>query len=100
MAEADNKDIQDNKVLAAISYLPAISIIVLLVKKDSKFVKFHAKQGLVLFIALIIFSFIPVLGYLLDVVVVIFVIVGLLKALAGECWKMPLVSLLAEKINL
>lgn len=100
MAEADNKDIQDNKVLAAISYLWVLSLIVLLVKKDSKFAKFHAKQGLVLFIASIILGFVPVLGWLLELVVVIFVIVGLLKALSGEYWKMPLVSLLAEKINL
>lgn len=90
---------QENKLLAAISYLWIVSIIMLLIKKDSKFVQFHAKQGLVLFIASIILWFIPIIGWILNLLVVVAVVVGFIKALSGEYYKMPAVSILAEKIN-
>jgi len=90
---------QENKLLAAISYLWIVSIIMLLVKKDSKLVQFHAKQGLVLFIVSIILWFIPVIGWILNLLVVVAVVVGFIKALSGEYYKMPGVSILAEKIN-
>jgi len=90
---------QENKLLAAISYLWILSIIILLVKKDSKLVQFHAKQGFILFVASVIFWFIPILGWILNLVVLVLVVVGFIKALSGEYWKVPLVSSLAEKIN-
>jgi uncharacterized membrane protein len=90
---------QENKLLAAISYLWIVSIIMLLIKKDSKFVQFHAKQGLVLFIAAIILMLIPGIGWILNLLVVVAVVVGFIKALSGEYYKMPGISILAEKIN-
>ena len=97
----EDKDIQENKLIAALSYLWIISIIVLLVKKDSKFAHFHAKQGLVLFIGSMIASFIPVLGwFILNPIIMILAIIGLIQALMGKYWRVPLVADLAEKINL
>ena len=90
---------QENKLMAAISYLWIVSIIMLLIKKDSKFVQFHAKQGFILFIASIILWFIPVLGWILNLLVVVLVVVGFIKAFSGEYWKIPVVASLAEKIN-
>jgi len=46
----EKKDIESNKGLAMISYLGPLSLIPFLVSKDSKFVQYHAKQGLNLFI--------------------------------------------------
>ncbi len=99
------KDVEENKVLAAISYLGILVLIPLLMKKDSKFVKEHAKQGLVLFIAEIvlwiveaIFAWIPVLGliisiliWLILVAIAIVSIIGLVYALQGKFWKIPFV---------
>jgi uncharacterized membrane protein len=99
--QSEDKDVQDNKLLAALSYLWILSVVMLLVKKDSKFVQFHAKQGLVLFLASIVVSFIPFLGwFLLNPIVGIVALIGLIQALMGKYWKIPLVSDLAEKINL
>lgn len=50
------KDIESNKGLAMISYLGPLSLIPFLVSKDSKFVEYHAKQGLNLFVIELIFS--------------------------------------------
>lgn len=93
-------DIEENRVLAAVSYLWIVSIIALIIKKDSKFVQWHAKQGLILFVASIIFSFIPWIGWILNLLVLVAVIIGLVKALDKQWYKVPLVGDIAEKIKL
>ena len=90
----------DSKLMGAISYLWIISVVMLIVKKDDPFVKFHARQGLILFIVSIILWFIPVIGWIINLLVLILIIVGFIKALSGEKWKIPLVGDIAEKINL
>lgn len=84
--------------MAALSYVWVLSIVMLIVKKDDEFVKFHAKQGLILFILSFI-GVIPVIGWLVWMVVVVLDIVGFIKALSGERYKVPVVGDLAEKIN-
>ncbi|MBM4402464.1 MAG: hypothetical protein FJ044_04430 [Candidatus Cloacimonetes bacterium] len=90
----------DENLMAALSYLWLLSVVILLVKKDSDYIKFHAKQGLVLFLASIVFWFIPVLGWMFQLVIAIGVVVGFIKALGGERFPLPLVADLAKKINL
>lgn len=99
--QPQDKDIQENKLIAALAYLWVISIVVLLVKKDSKFAQFHAKQGLVLFLASIVAGFIPIIGwFLLYPIIGIIGLIGIIQALMGKYWRIPLVADLAEKINL
>lgn len=52
----DKKDIDSNKGLAMISYLGPLALIPFLVSKDSKFVRYHATQGLNLFVIELIIS--------------------------------------------
>ncbi|MFA6553485.1 MAG: hypothetical protein WCT27_03580 [Patescibacteria group bacterium] len=90
---------QDSNLMAALSYVWVLSIIMLILKKDDEFVKFHAKQGLILFL----FSFvgvIPFIGWAVWIVVVIAMVFGFIKALSGERFKVPLVGDLAEKIHI
>jgi len=94
-----NDDVQKNKVLAAISYLYIASLIILLVKKDSPFAQFHAKQGFVLFIASIVAGFVPLVGGLLNIIIFVVVLVGAISAMKGKWYKIPLVEKVAEKIN-
>lgn len=102
-----DKDIEDNKILAAIGYIWILFLIPLLAKKDSKFCQFHGKQGMILFIAwivLVIFGWVPVIGWflapILGLVLVIVSLVGIIKALMGEYWELPFLGKYAEKINL
>lgn len=95
----NQKDVDDNRVMAALSYIWIVSLIMLLLKKDSAFVQHHAKQGFVLWVASIIFWFIPVIGWLLNCIVLVFVILGFVQALNGSWWKAPMISELAEKIK-
>ncbi len=89
----------DSKSMAALSYIPALSIVMLILKKNDQFVQFHARQGLVLSIAFLVII-IPVLGWFLALVISIVDLIGFLKALAGERYSMPLIGPLAEKIKL
>ncbi|MEX1997780.1 MAG: DUF4870 domain-containing protein [Candidatus Andersenbacteria bacterium] len=90
---------QNERLLAAISYLWVVSLIMLLLKRDSDFIQFHAKQGLVIFIASIILGFIPLIGWLLNLVLFVFVIMGFVAALQGQRRKLPLVATVAEMIK-
>jgi uncharacterized membrane protein len=97
------KDIEENKVLAALSYLGILVLVPILAGKDSKFVKFHAKQGLVLFIVDVIASFfvwIAVIGWLLGLGLVIISLYGFVQALQGRHWRLPYLADYAEKLNI
>lgn len=97
-----DKDVEDNKTMAVFSYVWILCLVPLLGKKDSKFAQFHAKQGLVLFIiellAGLIFWF-PMIGQLLMLCLIIISILGIIKALNGEWWKIPYIYDWSKKIN-
>lgn len=101
-ASAD-KDIEANKTLAALSYAWILCLVPLLGRRDSKFAQFHAKQGLVLFIIEIIAGLIfwvPLFGQLLMLAIAVVALMGIIKALNGEWWKIPYIYEWSKKINL
>ncbi len=49
-------DAQNNKAMAILAYLGILVLVPIFAAKDSKFARFHANQGLVLFVAEIAFS--------------------------------------------
>ena len=98
-----DKDIEENKTVAALSYIWVLCLVPLLTKKKSKFAQFHAKQGLILFIAEIVGIFIfwiPVIGWALGIALLVVSIMGVLKTLNGEWWKIPYVYDWSKKFNL
>ena len=97
--QTDEKDIAENKYTAALSYVWILFLIPLLTKKDSKFCQSHAKQGLVLFIASLV-SWFPLFGWVVGIAVMVISIIGILKVLSGEYWKIPYVSDWAGKIKI
>jgi uncharacterized membrane protein len=103
----EDKQVIEGKVWAILAYIGILCLLPLLLKKDNKFVLFHSKQGLVLFIgeaAAFLVNLIPVLGQVIFIIVTlvagIFSLVGIIKVLMGEYWKAPYVSDIAEKINI
>ncbi len=101
------EDIQDNKVIAALSYLGLLLLVPLLAKKDSPFCQFHAKQGLVLLIAWVIIgavSVIPILGWIVGIIGSLFLfvcfIMGLVNALSGQASELPLIGQYSSLFNL
>lgn len=99
----DNKDIEDNKVIAAIGYIWILCLVPLFLKRNSQFAQFHAKQGLALFILELIgwlIFWIPLIGFLLYIAVILFAVMGIIFALQGKYWEMPVLGKYAKRINL
>jgi uncharacterized membrane protein len=99
----DKKDIEDNKVVAALSYVGILCLIPLLAKKDSKFAQEHGKQGLVMLIAWIIGSFvfwIPLVGWALALALFVVDVLAFVKCLTGEFWEIPVLGAYRNKFNI
>ena len=119
---ATEEQINEGKSLAWLAYLGILFLIPLLAHKDNPFSKYHARQGMVLFfvevalgivwgilyaIALAIafgvggVVFCLVLVWIIMALAYLFVgilaLIGLIQALSGKFWKMPLLGNLAEK---
>lgn len=102
------KDIEDNKLFAAVAYLGILAFIPLLLKKDSPFAQHHGKQGLALFMVWIAWGIVGLvfslaqlsalvsLGYL---ALFVLVIIGFTKAWKGELWQMPVIGEYAKKLK-
>lgn len=107
MAEAD-KTVEEGKIWAFIGYWWILFLVPLLAKKENKFALFHGKQGLVLFVLEIvvwILSYIPVIGWFIigpigSIICIILAIIGMVKSLQGQYWKMPVLGDIAEKIKI
>jgi uncharacterized membrane protein len=80
-------------------------LVMLLIEKKNKFVRFHAIQSIVVFLPLyligMIFATIPFIGgmisYLIYTIILILWIVLMIKAYQGEKFKIPIAGDIAEK---
>jgi uncharacterized membrane protein len=100
----------DANLAAALSYLVGFvtGILFLLVEKENRFVRFHAMQSTIFFLALLAIQvslkLVPVIGFLVFILVllpfsVIAWLVLMFKAYMGEEFKVPFVgNVAAERI--
>lgn len=95
----DPNDIQQNKVMAVLAYLGLLFLIPLLAAPNSRFARFHANQGLVLFLAEIvlgIIAVIPIVGWIIgslgEIAALVFAIIGIVHAANGEVKELPLIG--------
>jgi uncharacterized membrane protein len=101
----------DANVAAALTYIPIVAIVFLVIEKGSKLVKFHAVQSLgllvawmVIWFALGVLGLVPVLGWatlllwpLVAIGMFVVWLMALLKAFKGEWWKLPVIGDIAEQ---
>ena len=90
---------ESNKLMAAISYIWILFLVPLFAAKDDAFARFHANQGLLLFLVSIvlgIIAIIPFVGAIISaiggVVTFIFMILGIINALKGEMKPLPFIG--------
>lgn len=97
--EVDPSDVEKNKVMAILAYI--IFFIPLLAAKESKFAMYHANQGLILFLAAVIINVvgavIPIVGWLVviplgNLAVLVWAILGIIKAAGGKVAPLPLIG--------
>lgn len=97
-ADQDPEDVQKNKVMAVLAYIGILVIIPILCAKDSKFAKFHANQGLILFILALVcgaLAKIKIIGWIFGIigfVVFILAIIGIVYAIQGKAKELPVVG--------
>lgn len=96
---------EQDKIMLVLAYLGILALIPLLTVKDSEYVQWHAKNGLVLGvgggIALTILGAIPFVGLITCIAapaLLVVDIVAMIKALGGNRWRIPGVTDLAEKL--
>jgi uncharacterized membrane protein len=90
--------------MASLSYLGILFLVPLLLadKKDT-FISFHLRQGIVLFIADVLISFIawfPIIGWLLAAFATLISLVAFVQTLLGRKWPLPYIGLYAKKIKI
>ena len=92
----------DENVAGFLCYLFGFitGIVFLAVEKESRLVKFHARQStitfLCLFVITLLFGGIPVIGALILIFSLILWLVLMIKALQGKRYLLPIVGKMAE----
>ena len=115
--------------LAAVGYLPVLFFLPLLVRKEDEFARFHGKQSLVLFLALValwvciwvvdllfgrvlgsmlllgvVFKGLAwfvhnIVGGLVSLSYIVVMVLGVVQASLGRYWRMPLLGVYAERLR-
>ena len=94
-SEYSPEDISNNKVMSFLSYLWILFIVPLIAAPNSPYAKFHANQGLLLFlfdIVIAIVAMIHVVSAVGGALVLIFRIIGIVNSLKGEAKELPLIG--------
>ncbi len=92
----EQTDIRLNKDVAAFSYVWIMSLPIYFTRKDSKFIQFHSKQGLVLFLLTIPVSFLPIFSSLLMFIIVGGMVLGFMNAANGQYRDVPIAGQLSR----
>ncbi|MCL2632998.1 MAG: zinc-ribbon domain-containing protein [Oscillospiraceae bacterium] len=102
-SEFDRYDIEDNKIMAILSYIWILFLIPLLVAPQSRFARYHANQGLILFIfscigsvASMVFASFAYIGTVVSIAIGLFTLVlmvaGIVNAYNGKAKELPLIG--------
>lgn len=109
-AQFDQNDITNNKAMCILAYFGPLCFIPMFAAKDSKFARFHANQGLILFIACVawgiaygilssiilaislrLFFLVSIIGFL-SLVFLVLAIIGILNAVNGKAKELPVIG--------
>lgn len=99
----DPNDIQQNKGMAVLAYFGFLFIVPLLAAPNSPYARFHANQGLVLFIVDAIVGVIcgilggipivgAIIGSVLGLVILVLAILGIVNAATGKANPLPIIG--------
>lgn len=106
----DPADIESNKVMSILAYLGPLVLIPIFGAKNSRFARFHANQGLILFIVLIIYAiisnvlssiilaiswrlyFITNILSLVNIVFTVMAVIGIINAVKGRAKELPVIG--------
>jgi uncharacterized membrane protein len=104
--DVETTDAERNKVFAILAYVWILFLVPLLAAKDSPFARYHANQGLTLFLAWIflevartILFYIPGVGWILalslfvvNIGLLVLMIIGIMNAAQGKMEPLPVIG--------
>ena len=103
-ASFERADIEANKVVALFSYLGILFFVPLVAAPNSKYARFHANQGLILFLlwaicgaASLPFHIISWFGFFnpfnfLHIIPIILMVLGIINAVSGKAAELPIIG--------
>ena len=107
-SQFDPQDITNNKVMAILAYLGILVLIPIFAAKESKFARFHANQGLILFIIGIALYLVQTILYsiftlrlwwlislvtgVVGLIIFVLAIIGIVNAAQGKAKELPVVG--------
>ena len=94
--QQDRRDIDENKDIAALGYVWILSVFVYIFRHQSPFVRFHARQGMILFALSIAFWFVPIIGRILELCVLVLAVAGFISAGQGQWRELPFIYALSK----
>lgn len=93
-------EIDEGRFMAALSYLTIIGyIIAYLMKRNNRFLRYHAQQSMALIIMTPLVM-IPVLGWILACLIIVFSILGAVNAFSGKAKPLPVFGSLGYRFEL
>ena len=109
-----NDEMQKAQQIAWLSYLGILVIVPILIEPNNEYIKFHARQGIVLLLFEIgwtilrfILGLIPVIKYIAAILsffmwvgFVALSVIGIINAIQGEWKKLPLVGEFADTVKI
>ena len=99
MADIKQPVSSEDKVWGAVGYLWILSLVALAARKNNYFILFHASQGALLFVVSLVLMFIPGIGWLLNVALGVIAIIGIIKAIQGIRWPLPVGADIAKRFG-
>lgn len=100
--------VKDSNLIAILSYLSILVFIPYFMAENNQFVKYHAKQGLILFIIEVAVSvlsmflgfsmlgIINILMYLINLGLIVLSIIGIVNVIKGEMKPLPIIGTLIK----
>lgn len=103
----DSRDIEDNRVMAILAYIWILFLVPLLAAKHSRYARYHAYQGVTLFITWIA---VQAVGWILpynlsglatiaSLGLLVLAVIGIVNAYNGRAKPLPLIGKLLEPKN-
>jgi uncharacterized membrane protein len=109
--EVSADDAEKNKIFGIIAYIGILCLVPLLAVKDSPFARYHANQGLTLFLAEIVIwvglsvidlilrfilppslGFVPFVLSLIQLGPLVLIVIGIINAAKGKCVPLPVIG--------
>lgn len=109
-AEMDQQDINDNKIISILSYISILVLIPIFAVPGSKFARFHANQGLLLFVLeialgivkIVLSTILAVISWrlasivnvlvILDIAFLVLAVIGIINAANGVAKELPIIG--------